>query len=1148
MKTKTVNFKSSVNIKFDIENIDFLRRYLPTPSHADSLYGILSGFNNPSNRRSHIVIGPYGTGKSFLGTLLASIVSKNIDDQAFNFISQKFTSLDDKIYDELIKVRGINKRFLPVILNGYEGKFRHSIISSILKTLSKNGIDIIVPGVSSKILETVNNWEKNFPNTFEEFTKKLSKRYKNIESWEIEILSQNKGEIEWFKSIFPILTSGAEFLVELNENFIDQIKFIMEELNQIGVGLFIVYDEFGRYLQSLERNEINETMQDLQDLAEFTDHFTEDLHLLFITHKHLRHYFTFFDQEFRNEFQRIEKRFKLYYIDNDSATFIRIAESVVRDIRTEDPDDNYVLKIISNLRKFPLFQELNQVELENLVVKGTYPVHPVTLFILPYLSSQYGQNERTLFTFLESKESNSLYEHLQKNKECYLPHQLFRYFFPNFFDVDFDEKDKIASIYKKLIKKIPELLNDNNSILLKILQFITLWELCGLQSKIKLSTEFIAFAFHSNASQIEEKLRVLETLKSVRFNRILGYWELFEGSAYNIDELVEDKLSKIFITKDKKKDILEESFSRKYFLSRKYNDDKSMTRFASINLVFSSEVINETFNPYQIRKKKGSDSVINFVILESLNDFETVKNKIIKYNDISSLYCINKYIFDEIDSSVVRQYALRQLLNDEGITKSDINLKKELQIHLEDSAFEIKKYIDTFLSFSESLTWIVKNKEEYIKNEIVLEEKLSEIMYELYPLTPEIRNDSYNRRKVNNVQLKAGYKVVESIIESPYKENLGIEGNGPEYLIYATVFKNNNLSIKKLDQLKSVEFAELRKALVKELDKNPSGNFSNLVNILSNKPFGIRKPLIPILLVALLRDKWDQIMFYKNEMYISHINGEIIFSMVEDPESYQYACLVLSDGFNHFIEFLEEEFKDFIELDNKKLMKPILVTSAMLKWLRNLPRYVQITNSLDEELLNLKDLIRMSEIDPQKGLKSLFKYFNDHRMKLKECISKLSKLYDSIKIEIEEEVYNKIGVNGLEDLQKWLDNQKPSILKENNLLKAIKTHIIESDWIEKVTFDLVGVELANWSDKTREMFLVQVENELNKIRNNAQSTKDTVEIHMNNTTKIIRRSVLSTKAKTLHQNVTRILKNGGRNVPKEEIENIVLLLLDEFVE
>ncbi|MBR8643850.1 hypothetical protein KEH51_00975 [[Brevibacterium] frigoritolerans] len=210
-------------------------------------------------------------------------------------------------------------------------------------------------------------------------------------------------------------------------------------------------------LQTIEPHLVHETMQDLQDLAELTNNTADNLHLLLITHRNLAQYLGLLNEEFKNEFQRIEKRFRTYYVESDRFTFIRIVDSYLNNInsnrlvKTENIPD-----LIDQLRKYPLFPELNQQEVEKIIIEGTYPLHPVTLYLLPYLSSFFGQNERTLFTFLESSETGGLTNHLDKNDGYYLPSHLFNYFFPSLHEVDTgNDGFEAMKIYKSIIHKAP---------------------------------------------------------------------------------------------------------------------------------------------------------------------------------------------------------------------------------------------------------------------------------------------------------------------------------------------------------------------------------------------------------------------------------------------------------------------------------------------------------------------------------------------------------------------------------------------------------------------------------------------------------------------------------------------------------------------
>ena len=163
-----MTFKASVNIKFDFGKKEFFERYIPTPSHAEVIRGLLKGFNGTGSR-AHIVVGPYGTGKSLIGTLISSIVSKVVENEAFNALVEKFNQVDDEIYRELDRVRKHKRIYLPVILNGYEGTFRKAVLSAVVRTIKENKNLIVVSGIVGKKFSNLAMWEEKYPKTYQHF-------------------------------------------------------------------------------------------------------------------------------------------------------------------------------------------------------------------------------------------------------------------------------------------------------------------------------------------------------------------------------------------------------------------------------------------------------------------------------------------------------------------------------------------------------------------------------------------------------------------------------------------------------------------------------------------------------------------------------------------------------------------------------------------------------------------------------------------------------------------------------------------------------------------------------------------------------------------------------------------------------------------
>lgn len=1135
-----MTFKSSVNIKFDLGKAEFFERYIPTPSHAEVLRGLLRGFNGEGSR-AHIVVGPYGTGKSLIGTLISGVVSKTVEPKVFEVLMKKFDQVDDEIYEELDKIRNHECVYLPVILNGYEGHFRQAILSAIMRVLREHNIPIIVPGVVSKILSIIDTWEQNYSQTYKAFLQLLKDNGKDLELWRLELLSFNEVEIDWFKTIYPSLTSGAEFVFDFEEEFVSQIQYVLKELKKKNLGLFIVYDEFGRFLQNIPLNQIYQTMQDIQDLAELADHSVDNFHIMYITHKNLRHYFLKYSEDYRNEFQRIEKRYTIYHVENDRATYVRLIQSVIRELYGEKQiPEHKEIDYIRYLRKFPIFPELNQVEIEKLVVRGSYPLHPVSLALLPSLSSLFGQNERTLFTFLESYQTGGLMYFVSRNGEVYTASNLFDYFFPDLEEIELQDSFKDLKIYQKLLKKIPDLSNEY----LDIVKFITLWNITGLQSKYRLTSDLIAFALDRDEKEVETALNKLVKMKAIRFNSILGYWELFEGSGFDIEEMIREKSQGFHLSREKRLHVFEEHLVKRFYLANEYNDLKSMTRFASVHLVFSSDILNG--NIHQLTQQKHADSFVYLVLLESLSERQKIISTLLDYKDLYNFYCVPNFEYTQVNKYVESYEIVNTLLKDGELLKKDPELKKELVLKKEELSFNIRKFLSRYTNFHEELTWVVSGKLQNIKNEFVLEKLLSDMMFQLYPHTPEVRNDSYNRRVVNRVQLKAGYSVVDHIIKYYDKPHFNITGNGPDYLIYATVFKNNQLDIRNLDQILSEDFRLMREKLMNTLEKNSYGSLRDFVDIFRNPPFGVREPLIPIYLVSLLRDKWDNLSFYRSDMYVADINGEKLFKMIEEADQYSYVYHEFGKEYEELFKTLETLFGKYVTEELIQMPRHLKAANASLRWLRSLPRFSQISSKMEPDLIKLKEKIRQMEVNPNQSLESLVKIYSNNLELLRQHVISLEKFCENQKEYLKDEVLKILNVSSYEELIQWANRQDPVFKKQNRLVAAILESTLEN-WFDLLVDRLIGVTFEIWSDNTVEMFFTQIKHEYDQLSNKQNGEKENIHLSINGDTKIISKVNLSPKSQTLYQNVYRIIKNGGRTVPREEIEYLIYQLVKEFV-
>ena len=1131
------SFKPSINIKYDFKANDLLDYYIPTPTHVEVINSICESVTHSKTQNNQIIIGAYGTGKSLLGLLISNLLSKSFSLTETESIINSFWKYDEKISTNIKKLRQSPLTFIPVFVNGNEGLFHNAILLNTLSVLEEKKIKITFNNKSTEILKTIEQWEQEYPSTFKNFKKLLIIQGTNIKQFKDNILNLQEDAYEIFEKLYSQLTSGASFNYFNNNNFISQIEQILEQLKENGLGLVFIYDEFGRFLQTLPEDKTHTTMQYIQDFAELLDHGIDNARSIFISHKDMRQYFTDKPQ-FIDEFQRIEKRFKKHYIYSNTNMFFSIADKIISNLRQKEIDPLSLEANLSQLRKYPLFS-LNRTELETLVVQGCYPLHPVSLALLQPLSNAFGQNERTLFTFLDTTDTNGLRYHINNSHDTYYPYQLFEFFFNDINNSStIDSKYSILKTYLKNYSKIPN--NKDKTIyneMINLLKFITLWQITNLQSTQNLTTEFISYAMGWSIIQTEQILSRLKGFRVLRYNRLFEQWQIYEGSSIDLDKEIQNKVNNLSISYDTQCSLIQSLLDKKFYSADQYNLQKKMVRFANVRVVMPEIISNNTC----IFLDSDADAYINIIIptVDITQDFLS-KLQLIQQEYTNQLFCIVNKKIDFFKQDLYKYVAINQLLENTTLLSEDQYVKVELQIEQDETLFHLKQKIKYLTSFNNKFEWYLPNLKSVsnIKNELILKRKLSELFYTKYPLTPIINNEAFNRRNIATVQRNASKKVIDAIIENPDKDNFNIQGFGPDYLIYATVFKNNGIqSSIDLSNMPNNDLKKLRDTLLSNI--HLSNKFADLVNILRNEPYGLRESVIPVVLVGLLQDIWPNIMFFNKGQYISRVTSQEICEMVLDGSNITYQVNNFDESDFDFFNQIVELFKDNLSQHVLDKSVHIQASSALLGWLQKLPRYCQTTSNQPEHLLLFKTYIRRLEVDPTDSLSWLKNHSNNfiaYKQELEEWFPNQIKKTLNL-IETETNIHN---------LYSWAidkNSQNKDNLFIQKLLKCNNENSIT--FINELSYQLFEFYATEWTDSFTQTFINEVKNCIESVNQTEFNPDKYVALKLNNETKYIMKTELTPRAKTLYDNLQRMITNSGKRITNNELEYILYSIIEQ---
>ena len=420
------NFQTSVNIAFDFDNAQKLADFIPTSEAIKFIdEAVLSARNinqteektsekNDSLNRAGILIGPYGKGKSYIVLETLSLLYNNPDlKNVFESLAKKIAEKNPDAAENVRQYVKSGRRLLPVVINGNSQSLAQSFLYALHLTLKNKEFENLMPETHfESAVKMIEKWENEYPETLEKFDNLASVK---SEEFKRQLLNYNSDFFAEFEKLYPSLTSGSEFNPFSGFDVVEVYEKVCKKLCESGKynGIFVVYDEFGKYLESSIAQATVKDTKLLQDFAELCDRSGKNqLHLLLICHKEIENYIDILPKQKVDGWKGVSERFRhIHLYNNYSEVYSLIRAAIIKNPDEWEKFCSKNKKQFENLKNvwfgngFRLFSNLDD-DAARTVLYGCYPLHPVTSYILPRLSEKVAQNERTLFTFLSGNDKN----------------------------------------------------------------------------------------------------------------------------------------------------------------------------------------------------------------------------------------------------------------------------------------------------------------------------------------------------------------------------------------------------------------------------------------------------------------------------------------------------------------------------------------------------------------------------------------------------------------------------------------------------------------------------------------------------------------------------------------------------------------------
>ena len=1152
------NFQFSVNLQFDINNINKIKEYIPTKDACEVIKFYLQNVLGSKNRASTL-IGPYGKGKSHLLLVLISLLSNydSEDEKAINSLMDKIKNVDEETYNLLSEIRNKKIKLLPIIINSNYDNLNQAFLLGLSEAIERNKIDNIILNTYYDIaLNVIDGWESEYKEVLGELTKCLKKNNCTLEDLKLGLSSYSKQYYDIFKDVYKCISRGQEFKPLVNTDIIKTYKDITHEVSQQGYdGILIVFDEFSKFLESCADNHIMKDMKLLQDFAELATRTgnTEQIHLCCITHKAINEYSKNIDEEKINSFKTVEGRFKSIYFNSSMDQNYEIVSYALK--KSSEFNNYYSEYYEKNIKTYEEFKNLvvfkNVDNIDKNLFKGCFPLNPLTVYTLIELSEKIAQNERTLFTFLTDDDGNSLKSFILNNGTGLFTVDKIYDYFNNLLRKENDEY--IKGIWLKAENAIRKNMSD---IAKKIIKSTAIIQMINDFEVLPASEEIIKLCLSISEKEFQTALNELIELSVIRKKKITE--ELDFTTIYNrkltkeIKDLVETKFSNI-----EEKDVLNSIVGNNYIIPRKYNENYKMTRYF-INIYMTEEEILNLSNFELLFEENSFDGIVITLIRNSKNIDEIISH-FSQIADDRVVLKISKLMFSKKFSNLLKEHqAINYMIVQNGDT-SDIGT--ELEMMREETIEAVKDAIKEYVSEDNVLEYIYmgehKKKVKYISS------LLSDICEIIYDKTPIVNNELINKNELSAPIKKARQIVIDSVLNDD-KEIIKSPTSAEATIYKAIVEKTDRDSINNV--------INVIKNFIQSSD-NSRKTFADLYDILNNKPYSIRKGIIPILIAVSLKDYSDNVILYYMNREIE-FNSENLIKINDNPGNYY---IYTEKGTTEKIKFIN----DLSNIYNIKLESDILrnnvqiVSDALKKLILSFPRIIRESNTdsvyeIDVRYIKIKNNLLRPDLNNNEfifnTISEIFEVNNydvacDELKNMKEFFETFLITYKEDIISKTKDIIDKKYKGSLSTLLKdWYEDNEEKItksvfdIKTKSLIDDIETMSTHDDneIINKICKNVTGFYIEDWKIDDIESYLNKLKEIKEKVENTTIKTDEIQTITLTSGDKKVEKTIssdieISALGSTMKNNIEEIIEEYGNSLNEEEKINILLDIIKKIM-
>ena len=374
--------------------------FYPHPTFVSLLKSLLESLDG--GHKSLWLVGPYGTGKSHAALVLQKLFMDD-ESRVKEWLEMRKSLVSQEVANALMKQRA--EKTLVVFDSGATGihtpeQFLVRIQNAIIDALKEKGCTIPSMGDLAAIEARIEEEEALFFKKRDELQGQLAHLTSDIKSAaDLKKKLANKGLVSGLLS--DVMTVLHARSIYLNLSAANLVKWVKDALAANGIPkLVFIWDEFSTYLEQ-NRNELK-TFEEIAEAAQEGQFF-----FMPVTHMNLTAYMA----AGSDSAKKANDRFKFCQLDMPTNTALLLAADAIKVTNAAwDDERDKLWHDIQGVVQSYMVNHDQDCQANPTAFKGILPIHPMAAFVLKFLSTVVGSNQRSMFNYLKGEVGTSEFQ------------------------------------------------------------------------------------------------------------------------------------------------------------------------------------------------------------------------------------------------------------------------------------------------------------------------------------------------------------------------------------------------------------------------------------------------------------------------------------------------------------------------------------------------------------------------------------------------------------------------------------------------------------------------------------------------------------------------------------------------------------------